>query len=57
MTNATIAKAKKEALATVPTYEPHLRVLSNHQRKTVGLITKDWQKFTGGVYSKMFDKI
>ena len=57
MTNATIAKAKKKAFVPAPTYEPQLRVLSNHQQKTVRLITKDWQKFTGGVFTDMFDKI
>ena len=57
MTNATIAKAKREAVVPISTYEPHFRVLSNHQRKTVSLITKDWQSFTFGVYSEMFDKI
>ncbi|MEM7085013.1 MAG: hypothetical protein AAF489_02445 [Bacteroidota bacterium] len=57
MTNATIANAKKEATVAISTFEPHFRVLSNHQRKTVSLITKDWQSFTFGVYSEMFDKI
>lgn len=57
MTNARKAHAKKVATTTVPTFEPHLRVLSANQRKTVAVITKDWQRFTGGVFSEMFDKI
>jgi len=57
MNNATIANAKKEAVVANSTFEPQFRVLSNHQRKTVSLITKDWQSFTFGVYSEMFDKI
>jgi len=56
MTNPTIANAKKEAVP-ISAFEPHFRVLSKHQRKTVSLITKDWQSFTFGVYSEMFDKI
>ena len=57
MNNATIAKAKKATVVAVPAFESQLRVLSIHQRKTVSLITKDWQSFTFGIYSEMFDKI
>lgn len=57
MTNAPIANAKKKAVATTTPFDPNLRVLSSRQRKTVSLITKDWQSFTFGVYSEMFDKI
>ena len=57
MTNARKAKAKKEAVVAIPTFEPQLRVLSKRQHSMMRDITKDWQRFTGGVFSEMFDKI
>ena len=55
--NAGKANVKKEALVSIPIFENHLRVLSKQQRKQVSLITKDWKRFTIGVYTEMFDKI
>jgi hypothetical protein len=57
MTNARQSNAKKEAVVAIPTFEPQLRVLSKRQHKMMRDITKDWQRFTGGVFSEMFDKI
>lgn len=57
MTNARKAKAKKEAVVAIPTFEPQLRVLSKRQHGMMRDITKDWQRFTGGIFSEMFDKI
>ncbi len=57
MMHASKANVKKEAIVAIPTFEPHLRVLSKNQRKMVTVITKDWQRFAGSVYSEMFDKI
>lgn len=57
MLNANKAHVKKEAIVAIPTFEPHFRVLSNNQRKMVTVITKDWQRFAGSMFSEMFDKI
>jgi len=57
MINASKTNAKKQAVVAIPAVETHLRVLSNNQRKMVTVITRDWQKFTGSVFSEMFDKI
>ncbi len=50
---------KKEEAKSVPLYQPtnHLRVLSKLQRKQVSVIAKDWQRFAGGLFGQMFDKI
>ncbi|MBT8255423.1 MAG: hypothetical protein KJO23_02690 [Bacteroidia bacterium] len=55
--NAGKANAKLQAEIAVPVVENHLRVLSPNQRRQVSIITKDWQRFTFGVYSEMFAKI
>jgi len=56
--SASKANLQKDAIVATPTLEyNHLRVLSNIQRKKVDVITKDWRRFTIGIFTEMFDKI
>lgn len=55
--NATQPNEKATAKTTTRSNENTLRVLSDNQNAQVKSVAKDWQKFSFGVFSKMFDKI